>query len=66
MCHVRTLRFINSHSEGLNYIETALAYVEQQREVTATDMFRHWCDLAAKKRRKEAPKQIPITNFSKK
>jgi hypothetical protein len=26
-----------SHSEGLNSIETALAYVEQQREATATD-----------------------------
>jgi hypothetical protein len=56
-----------SHSEGLNSIETALAYIEQQREVTATDilLFRRWCDLAAKKR-KEAQKQIPITNFLKK
>jgi hypothetical protein len=28
-CLVGTLHFINSHSEGLNSIETALAYVEQ-------------------------------------
>jgi hypothetical protein len=48
-------------------METALAYVEQQREATATDvlLFRRWRDLAAKKR-KEAQKQIPITNFLKK
>jgi hypothetical protein len=65
-CRVGTLHFINSHSEGLNSIETALAYVEQQREATATDvlLFRRWRDLAARKR-KEAQKQIPITNFFK-
>jgi hypothetical protein len=35
----------------LNSIETALAYVEQQREATDTDvlLFRRWRDLAAKK-----------------
>jgi hypothetical protein len=40
-------------SEGLNSIETTLAYVEQQREVTSTDilLFRRWHDLAAKKRK---------------
>jgi hypothetical protein len=56
-----------NHSEGLNSIETALAYVEQQREATATDvlLFGRWRDLAAKKR-KEAQKQIPKTNFLKK
>jgi hypothetical protein len=56
-----------SHSEGLNSIETALAYIEQQREVTATDVlpFNCWRDFAAKKM-KEAQKQIPITNFLKK
>jgi hypothetical protein len=56
-----------SHSEGLNSVEAALAFVEQQREVTAIDilLFRCWRDLAAKKR-KEAEKQIPITNFLKK
>jgi hypothetical protein len=45
------------HSEGFNSIETALAYVQQQREVTATDalLFRCWRYLAAKKR-KEAQK----------
>jgi hypothetical protein len=48
------LNFINSHSEGLNSIETALAYIEQQREATATDvlLFRHWRDLATKKGRR--------------
>jgi hypothetical protein len=63
---VGTLHFINSHSEGLNSTETALAYVEQQREVTATDvlLFRRWRDLAAKKR-KEAQNQIPIANLLK-
>jgi hypothetical protein len=51
----------------LNSMETALAYVEEQREATATDvlLFRSWRDLAAKKRT-EAQKQIPITNFLKK
>jgi hypothetical protein len=66
-CRVGTLNFINSHGEGLNSIETALAYVEQQREATGTDvlLFRRWRDLAAKKR-KEAQRQIPIVNFLKK
>jgi hypothetical protein len=66
-CHVGTLHFINSHSEGLNSIKIALACVEQQKEATATDilLFRHWRDLAAKKR-KESQKQVPITNFVKK
>jgi hypothetical protein len=61
------LHFINSRSEGLNSIETALAYVEQQTEVTATAvlLFRHWCVLAAKKR-KEAQKHITITDLLKK
>jgi hypothetical protein len=61
---VGTLHFINSHGEGLNSIETALVYVEQQRQATAADvlLFRRWRDLAAKKR-KEAQKQIPIINF---
>jgi hypothetical protein len=49
-----------SHCEGLDCIETALAYVEQQRQATTTDvlLFRRWCDLAAKKM-KEAQRQIP-------
>jgi hypothetical protein len=63
---VGMLHFINSHSEGLNSIETSLPYVEQQWEATATDqLFRRWRDLAAK-RRKEAQKQIPITDFLEK
>jgi hypothetical protein len=62
-CLVGTLHFINSRSEGLKSIETALVYVEQQRKATATDVQfrrRRWRDLAAKKR-KEVQKQIPIT-----
>jgi hypothetical protein len=57
---------LSTVSEGLNSIETALAYVEQQREANATNalLFRRWRDLAAKKM-KEAHKQIPITNFLK-
>jgi hypothetical protein len=52
-----------SHSERLNYTQTSLAYVEQQREATATDvlLLRQWRDLAAEKR-----KQIHITNLFKK
>jgi tRNA A-37 threonylcarbamoyl transferase component Bud32 len=67
MCCFGTLHFINSYNEGLNSIETALAYIEQQREATATDvlLFRRWFDPAAKKR-KEAQKQIPITDSFKK
>jgi hypothetical protein len=64
-CRVGTLHFINSHSEGLNSIETALAYVEQEREAIVTDvlLFRCLRDLAAKKR-KEAQMQIPILLIS--
>jgi hypothetical protein len=56
-CSVGKLHFINSRSERLNSIETALAYVEQQSEATAADvlLFRRWRDLAARKR-KEAQK----------
>jgi hypothetical protein len=56
-----------SHSEGLNAIETALDYVEQQWDVTATDVLlcRHWHELTAKKR-KEAQEQIPITDLFEK
>jgi hypothetical protein len=59
--------FISSHSEGLNSIETALTYVEQQREATATGVLlsRHWHNIARKKR-KEAEKQVPITNLFRK
>jgi hypothetical protein len=40
-----------SHSERLNPIGSAFAYIEQQREATAPDLllFSHWRDLAAKK-----------------
>jgi NAD+--asparagine ADP-ribosyltransferase len=56
-----------SHSEGLNSIETARAYVEQQREATAAYvlLFGRWCDLAAQKRKK-AEEQIIFTDFFKK
>jgi hypothetical protein len=42
------------------------AYLEQQREATTMDvlLFRHWNELATEKR-KEAQKQILITNFVK-
>jgi hypothetical protein len=55
-----------SHSKGVNYIKIALAYVEQQREVTATDalLFRYWHDIV-KEEEEEAQKQIPINNFLK-
>jgi hypothetical protein len=60
------LHFINSHNDGLNSIKTALAYVEQQRQATATDVLLfNWRNFATKKR-KEAQKQIPITNFLQK
>jgi hypothetical protein len=56
-----------NNNEGLNSFKTTHAYVEQHREATATDvlLFRHWYDLATKKR-KEAQKKIFITNFLKK
>jgi hypothetical protein len=56
-----------SHSGVLNSMKTTLAYTEQQREVTATDvlLFKYWRDSAIKKM-KEAQKKIPITNFLKK
>ena len=46
---------------------TALAYAEQQREVTTTDMLllKHCCDLAAWKR-KDTQKQVSINHFFKK
>jgi hypothetical protein len=42
-----------SHSEGLNSIQIVFAYVEQQREATATGLllYRRWGDLAVKKRK---------------
>jgi hypothetical protein len=44
-------------TEGLNSMETKLAYTEQQREVTITDILLlwGWHDLA-KNKRKEAQK----------
>jgi hypothetical protein len=56
-----------SHSEGLNSIETALAYTEQQRQATATDMLLlRCCHDPDTKKRKETQKQIHITNLFKK
>jgi hypothetical protein len=48
-------------------LEVALAFVEQQGEVTATDvmLLRFWYDLAARKRSKTG-KKTSITNFFKK
>jgi hypothetical protein len=44
------------HSEGLNSIKTALAYVEYQREANATDvlLFRRWCCHKEKEGNSEA------------
>jgi hypothetical protein len=41
-----------SHTEGLNAIETALRYVEQQEDTTSADLLlvRHLRNIAAKKR----------------
>jgi hypothetical protein len=49
------------------YPVPAVAYVEQQSQASATDiqLFRLWCDLAAKER-KEALKETPCTNPLKK
>jgi hypothetical protein len=47
------------HSEGLTCVQTSLAYVEQQRAVSAA--LRAWRDLAAMQK-VEAQKRIPITN----
>jgi hypothetical protein len=43
-----------SHSEGMNFMETALAYVEQQKEATVTDilLFRHYVTLPQTKGRR--------------
>jgi hypothetical protein len=62
-----TCRSVTSHSEGLNSIQTAVAYVEQQRQATATDvqLIRSWCELVAKER-KEAQMETPCTNSLKK
>jgi hypothetical protein len=57
-CHVRPEKAGRmSYSEGLNSVQTILAYIEQQSEAAATDvlLFRHWHDLDAEKR-KEAQK----------
>jgi hypothetical protein len=55
-----------SHSEGLNSTKTKLAYAEEQREMTATDilLFRYWHDLVTKEK-EEAQKETPIINFLK-
>jgi hypothetical protein len=41
-----------SHTEGLNAMETALRYVEQQEDTTPTDLLllRHRQNMAEKKR----------------
>lgn len=53
--------------DRLNSIKTTLAYAEQKRKATIKDvlLFRCLCDLVTMKR-KEAQKQICITNFFKK
>ena len=41
-----------NHSGGLKAIETTIAYVEKQKETTASDilLFRHWRGLATEKK----------------
>jgi hypothetical protein len=56
-----------NHSEGLNSIQPAAAYVEQQSQATATDvqLFSCWRELVAKER-EEAQWEICNTSFLKK
>jgi hypothetical protein len=56
-----------SHNEGLNPIETARAYVEQQREMAAAYvlLFGRWCDLAAQKRKETRRKYLLISSKNK-
>lgn len=53
-----------SHEEGLNALELALKYVEEQPESIASDLLllKWWRDIAAKKRMSKL-KQCSITNF---
>jgi hypothetical protein len=65
MCHVGPEKADRiGHSEGLNSIETAFVYVEQQRGLAATNVLlsRHRHDLTMKIRKK-AQKQIPIAYY---
>jgi hypothetical protein len=52
-----------SHSGGLNVTHAALAYVEQQREATATDALAGPCHP---KKRMAGCSEISITYFLKK
>jgi hypothetical protein len=62
-----TRRTVTNHSEVLNSIQTAVAYVEKQSQATAKDvqLFMRWWNLAAKER-EEAQMEKPGTNFLKK
>jgi hypothetical protein len=53
-----------SHTEGLNAIETALRYVEQQEDTTSADLLllRHLWNTASKKRG-TAIKQKTVNDF---
>jgi hypothetical protein len=53
-----------SHMEGLNAIETALRYIEQQEDTTPADLLllRHLQNIAAKKRG-TAIKQKTVKDF---
>lgn len=55
-----------SHEEGLNALELALKYIEEQPESTASDLLlmKRWRDIAAKKRMSRL-KQCSITDFLK-
>lgn len=54
-----------SHSEGLEALEKALTYVEQQENATAADvlLIKRWRDIAAKNRSSAKRVQLQITSF---
>lgn len=54
-----------SHSEGLEALEKALTYVEQQENATAADvlLIKRWRDIAAKNRSSAKRVQLKITSF---
>jgi hypothetical protein len=53
-------------SDGITSIHTALLYVEQQSQATASDvqLFRCWCELVANER-EEAHRETHVTKFLK-
>lgn len=54
-----------SHSDGLEALQKALTYVEQQENATAADvlLIKRWRDIAAKNRNNAKRVQLKITSF---